>query len=87
MDIDAETKAGQEGAIDTARELIKEGLDVSHYLHLKDDAEGKTDYDLNDFFKKHPKADFDKYIEDAPSFAKHILNLSKPKNSDPLKRK
>jgi DNA primase len=84
-DIDAETKAGQEGAIDTARELVKEGLDV--YIITLKDPEGKIDYDLNDFFKKHSKADFEKYIEDAPSFAKHILNLSKPNNSESIEKK
>jgi DNA primase catalytic core len=85
LDIDKETKAGQEGAIDTARELVKQGLDV--YIITLDDADGKIDYDLNDFFKKHQKADFDKYVEDAPSFAKHILNLSKPKNSESIEKK
>ena len=85
MDIDAETKAGQEGAIDTARELVKEGLDV--YIITLNDPEGKVDYDLNDFFKKHSKADFDKYIEKAPSFAKHILNLSKPNDSESIEKK
>jgi hypothetical protein len=85
MDIDAETKAGQEGAIDTARELVNEGLDV--YIITLKDPEGKIDYDLNDFFKKHQKADFDKYIEGAPSFAKHILDLSMPKNSESIEKK
>ena len=85
LDIDAETKAGQEGAIDTAKELVKEGLDV--YIITLDDQKGKTDYDLNDFFKEHPKADFDKYIEKAPSFPKHILNLAKPKDSESIEKK
>jgi hypothetical protein len=85
MDIDAETKAGQEGAIDTAMELVKEGLDV--YIITLKDPEGKIDYDLNDFFKKHQKADFDNYIENAPSFPKHILNLAKPKDSESIEKK
>jgi DNA primase len=85
LDIDAETKAGQEGAIDTAKELVKEGLDV--YIITLDDQKGKTDYDLNDFFKEHMKADFDKYIEKAPSFPKHILNLAKPKDSESIEKK
>jgi hypothetical protein len=63
MDIDAETKAGQEGTIDTAKELVKKGMNV--YVINLDDPEGEIDYDLNDFFKKHQKTDFDKYIENA----------------------
>ena len=85
MDTDAESNAGQDGAIDTAKELVNKGLNV--YIITLDDPEGKTDYDLNDFFKKHTKADFDKYVEEAPSFAKHILNLSKAKNSDGVEQK
>jgi DNA primase len=85
MDIDAKTKAGQEGAIDTAKELVKEGLDV--FIITLNDPEDKKDYDLNDFFEKHPKSYFDKCIEGAPSFAKHILNLSKPKNSESIEKK
>lgn len=57
------------------------------YILNLNDPEGEIDYDLNDFFKKHQKADFDKYIENAPSFAKQILNLSKPKNSKSIEKK
>ena len=47
-------KQAKKVTIDTAKELINEGLDV--YIITLNDPEGKIDYDLNDFFKKHSES-------------------------------
>lgn len=71
LDIDSVTQAGQNGARSMAEKLTVRGNDVS-ILSLPD-PEGKKDYDLNDYFRKHEKEDFDKLIEEAPDYWDYIL--------------
>lgn len=71
LDIDSVTQAGQNGARSMAEKLTVRGNEVS-ILSLPD-PEGKKDYDLNDYFRKHEKEDFDKLIEGAPDYWSYIL--------------
>lgn len=82
LDIDSVTQAGQNGARLMAEKLTVRGNGVS-ILSLPD-PEGKKDYDLNDYFRKHEKEDFDKLIEEAPDYWDYILPNKETYTSKPV---
>lgn len=82
LDIDSVTQAGQNGARLMAEKLTVRGNEVS-ILSLPD-PEDKKDYDLNDYFRKHEKEDFDKLIEEAPDYWDYILPNKETYTSKPI---
>ena len=82
LDIDSVTQAGQNGARTMAEQLTVRGNDVA-ILSLPD-PEGKKDYDLNDYFRKHETEDFDELIEGAPDYWNYILPNGETYTSKPI---
>jgi len=71
LDIDSVTQAGQNGARKMAETLTVRGNDIS--IISLPDPEGKKDYDLNDYFRKHETGDFDELLEGASDYWEYIL--------------
>jgi len=81
LDIDT---GGIKGAREMTEKLTLKGNDVS--IITLTDSEGKSDFDLNDYFRTHTTEDFDIILENAVGYWNYILNAKECKSLPILTR-